>query len=93
MLEKWKGFAREFEVWFEGLRATFLPSTRNKTSRNKIFNAKELAKPILESFKKSGIPMKWYVMSEHLPLIRDFSLAGRIVYSSNLSEELTFKTT
>lgn len=27
LLEKWKGFAREFEVWFEGLPATFQPAT------------------------------------------------------------------
>ena len=44
LLEKWKRFAREFEVWFEGLPATFQPTTRVISSRNMTVNLQELEK-------------------------------------------------
>ena len=42
LLEKWNGFAREFEVWFKGLPATFWPTTRVISSRNQTNNLREI---------------------------------------------------
>ncbi len=50
LLEKWKGLAHEFEVWFHRLPATFQPTTRIKSSRNLAIDPKELDQPSNRTF-------------------------------------------
>ena len=50
LLEKWNGFAREIEVWFKGLPATFWPTTRVKSSRNQTNDLREMYQSKSRSF-------------------------------------------
>lgn len=54
-LDRWRGFAREIEVWFEGLPSTFQPTTRIKSSRNVVIDPEESDQAKRRTFYES-----WY---------------------------------
>lgn len=95
LLEKWKSLAREIEVWFERLPATFQPTTRIKSSRNMTFDLRELDQASSCSFDQiwytNGM-VCYFGISSRIP---DFN-SGRktcLFCSSDRSCNLTQKVT
>ena len=86
LLEKWNGFAREFEVWFQGLPATFC----HLGTRPIIFE--RYFRPRVDPSTKYGIPMEWYIIYHYLSLIRGFNLVrGDLSRPSDLLLDLSFQ--
>lgn len=70
-LEKWKSFARELEVFFEGLPATFQPTTRTKSSWNMTTDLKDPDQANSRTFYEVWYANAMVRCVKHLPLIRD----------------------
>lgn len=68
---------REVEVWFEGLPATFQPTTRIKSSRNMAFDLKERDQASSRSFDEIWYTNGMVCYFGTAPRIRDISLGRK----------------